>query len=247
MRKMKMTAVLLAGLLAAPLMSWAADVNETLARLQSRWAEVNYQLPEKQREAAFAELAAQAETEVRNNPAPELLIWRGIILSTYAGAKGGLGALDLVKASKASLEQALAKNDQALEGSAYTSLGALYYQVPGWPVGFGDDDKAEQLLKQALAINPTGIDPNFFYGDFLLDQGDKAQAMLSKALTLNPEGIDPNYFYGDFLYRQERYADARVALLKAQAAKPRPGREVADRGRQAEIQALLDKVAAELK
>lgn len=215
MRKMKMTAVLLAGLLAAPLMSWAADVNETLARLQSRWAEVNYQLPEKQREAAFAELAAQAETEVRNNPAPELLIWRGIILSTYAGAKGGLGALDLVKASKASLEQALAKNDQALEGSAYTSLGALYYQVPGWPVGFGDDDKA--------------------------------QAMLSKALTLNPDGIDPNYFYGDFLYRQERYADARVALLKAQAAKPRPGREVADQGRQAEIQALLDKVAAELK
>lgn len=215
MRKMKVTAVLLAGLLAAPLMSWAADVNETLARLQSRWAEVNYQLPEKQREAAFAELAAQAETEVRNNPAPELLIWRGIILSTYAGAKGGLGALDLVKASKASLEQALAKNDQALEGSAYTSLGALYYQVPGWPVGFGDDDKA--------------------------------QAMLSKALTLNPDGIDPNYFYGDFLYRQERYADARVALLKAQAAKPRPGREVADRGRQAEIQALLDKVAAELK
>lgn len=215
MRKMKVTAVLLAGLLAAPLMSWAADVNETLARLQSRWAEVNYQLPEKQREAAFAELAAQAETEVRNNPAPELLIWRGIILSTYAGAKGGLGALELVKASKASLEQALAKNDQALEGSAYTSLGALYYQVPGWPVGFGDDDKA--------------------------------QAMLSKALTLNPDGIDPNYFYGDFLYRQERYADARMALLKAQAAKPRPGREVADRGRQAEIQALLDKVAAELK
>ncbi len=215
MRKMKVTAVLLAGLLAAPLMRWAADVNETLARLQSRWAEVNYQLPEKQREAAFAELAAQAESEVRNNPAPELLIWRGIILSTYAGAKGGLGALDLVKASKASLEQALAKNDQALEGSAYTSLGALYYQVPGWPVGFGDDDKA--------------------------------QAMLSKALTLNPDGIDPNYFYGDFLYRQERYADARVALLKAQAAKPRPGREVADQGRQAEIQALLDKVAAELK
>lgn len=214
MRKMKTTAVLLAGLLAAPLMSWAADVNETLTRLQSRWAEVNYQLPEKQREAAFAELAAQAETEVRNNPAPELLIWRGIILSTYAGAKGGLGALDLVKASKASLEQALAKNDQALDGSAYTSLGALYYQVPGWPVGFGDDDKA--------------------------------QAMLSKALTLNPDGIDPNYFYGDFLYRQERYADARVALLKAQAAKPRLGREVADRGRQAEIQALLDKVAAEL-
>ena len=52
-------------------------------------------------------------------------------------------------------------------------------------MGFGDDEKAEKLLKQALAINPTGIDPNFFYGDFLLDQGDKAQAKvyLDKALA----------------------------------------------------------------
>ncbi len=52
-------------------------------------------------------------------------------------------------------------------------------------MGFGDDEKAEKLLKHALAINPTGIDPNFFYGDFLLDQGDKAQAKvyLDKALA----------------------------------------------------------------
>lgn len=60
--------------------------------------------------------------------------------------------------------------------------------MPGWPVGFGDDEKAEQLLKQALAINPTGIDPNFFYGDFLLDQGRKAEAKsyLEKALSAPP-------------------------------------------------------------
>lgn len=85
----------------------------------------------------------------------------------------------------AKLEIAIKQDPKALEGSAYTSLGSLYYQVPGWPVGFGDDEKAEKLLKQALAINPTGIDPNFFYGDFLLDQGDKAQAKvyLDKALA----------------------------------------------------------------
>jgi tetratricopeptide (TPR) repeat protein len=90
-----------------------------------------------------------------------------------------------VKEAKAKLEIAIKQDPKALEGSAYTSLGSLYYQVPGWPVGFGDDEKAEKLLKQALAINPTGIDPNFFYGDFLLDQGDKAQAKvyLDKALA----------------------------------------------------------------
>ena len=189
---------------------------QSLQLLQSRWAEINYQLPAAQREAEFAKLAAEADTLVRSNPQDaELHIWRGIILSTYAGAKGGLGALDLVKQSKASLEQAVALDPKALEGSAYTSMGALYYQVPGWPIGFGDDEQAEKLLKQAL--------------------------------QLNPNGIDPNYFYGDFLYRQKRYSEAKLALEKAQAATARPGREVADRGRQAEIAALLAKVQAELK
>ena len=75
--------------------------------------------------------------------------------------EGGLGALGLVKQAKASLEQALAIDPQALAGSAYTSLGSLYYQVTGWPLGFGDDDKAEAMLKQSLAINPDGIDPNY--------------------------------------------------------------------------------------
>jgi Tfp pilus assembly protein PilF len=64
----------------------------------------------------------------------------------------------------------------ALQGSAYTSLGTLYFKVPGWPVGFGDDDKAEELLKKALVINPDGIDPNYFYGDYLLEQKRYAEA-----------------------------------------------------------------------
>lgn len=158
---------------------------QQLHQLQGRWAEINYQLPEKQREAAFAKLSEQAQQAVAAEPkAAELLIWRGIILSTYAGAKGGLGALGLVKQAKASLEQALAEDPQALAGSAYTSLGSLYYQVPGWPVGFGDDDKAEAMLKRALSINPDGIDPNYFYADFLQrnQRYAEAKAALQKAL-----------------------------------------------------------------
>jgi tetratricopeptide (TPR) repeat protein len=129
----------------------------------------------KAKESCLETLSAQADqASAKEAFRTDLLIWSAIVKSTWAGAKGGLGALSLVKEAKAKLEIAIKQDPKALEGSAYTSLGSLYYQVPGWPVGFGDDDKAEQLLKQALAINPTGIDPNFFYGDFLLDQGDKA-------------------------------------------------------------------------
>ena len=215
----KLRVLCVAALLSAvslPSLALTNSGQKSLQLLQSRWAEINYQVPAAQREAEFAKLAAEADTLVRSNPQDaEFYIWRGIILSTYAGAKGGLGALDLVKQSKASLEQAVALDPKALEGSAYTSMGALYYQVPGWPIGFGDDEQAEKLLKQAL--------------------------------QLNPNGIDPNYFYGDFLFRQKRYSEAKLALEKAQAATARPGREVADRGRQAEIAALLAKVQAELK
>lgn len=215
----KLRVLCVAALLSAvslPSLALTDSGQKSLQLLQSRWAEINYQVPAAQREAEFAKLAAEADTLVRSNPQDaEFYIWRGIILSTYAGAKGGLGALELVKQSKASLERALALDPKALHGSAYTSLGALYYQVPGWPIGFGDDEQAEKLLKQAL--------------------------------QLNPNGIDPNYFYGDFLFRQKRYSEAKLALEKAQAATARPGREVADRGRQAEIAALLAKVQAELK
>ena len=200
---------LVAGLLAGfSLNILAADI----APLQQRWAEIQYQLPEDQKADAFEALAAEAGQALSQEPddAP-LLIWRGIILSSWAGADGGLGALGKVKEAKSLFEHALQVDPQALQGSAYTSLGALYYQVPGWPIGFGDDEQAEALLKQALALNPDGIDSNYFWGDYLIDQ--------------------------------KRYAEARAALLKAQAAAPRPDRPLADQGRQAEIRARLDKIA----
>ncbi|MAT51778.1 MAG: hypothetical protein CMK32_11410 [Porticoccaceae bacterium] len=185
-----------------------ADLSDDIQRLQTRWAEVNYELTGKTQLTAFESLIEDAASVTHNYPdRAEGWIWSGIIKSTYAGARGGLGALKFAKASKADLETAMELDPNALNGSAYTSLGTLYYNVPGWPVGFGNDDKAEELLK--------------------------------KALTINPDGIDSNYFYGDFLCGERRYEEAREYLIKAQHASPRPGRELADAGRQREIAARL--------
>ncbi|MNZ56962.1 hypothetical protein D3C78_749230 [compost metagenome] len=200
-------------LLSLPSFALTAGSAQSLKQLQARWAEINYQLPEAQREAAFAKLAGEAEVALKAEPqAPELLIWRGIILSTWAGAKGGLGALDLVKQARGQFEQAIKLDAKALDGSAYTSLGSLYYQVPGWPVGFGDDERAEQLLKQALSLNPDGIDPNYFYGDFLLGEKRYAEAekALEKALAALPR---PGREVADAGRRQE----AQALLDKARA------------------------------
>lgn len=165
--------------------SMAESQSEAVEYLQKQWAINNYQLSDKAQKKGFEALIEQADQKISEYPnSAELYIWRGIINSTYAGAKGGLGALKYAKSAKADLEKALELDADALQGSAYTSLGTLYFNVPGWPIGFGDDDKAEALLKKALLINPEGIDSNYFYGDYLRSEKRYAEAKdyMEKAL-----------------------------------------------------------------
>ena len=218
MHHLRHFAIVCASLFSAPLLAAGASVNPSfdaaLLSIQQAWAKVNYETPAgDERTKAFDALEQRAESFTHQNPArPEALIWEGIIESSYAGARGGLGALSLCKEARGNLEAALKLDPNALDGSAYTSLGALYYKVPGFPVGFGDDEKAGKLLQ--------------------------------KALKLNPNGIDPNYFYAEYLFEQGRYPEALPYLDKAGKAAPRPGREVADKGRRGEIAALTAKIKA---
>lgn len=167
-----------------------ADTNASaLTRLQNRWAEINYDMTGDAQKKAYEQLLEEASTFVQQRPDDvELLIWSGIIKSSYAGAKGGLGALKYAKEAKADLESALAVDPAALNGSAYTSLGVLYFKVPGWPLGFGDHKKADELLHKALAVNPDGIDPNFFYAEYLRAEkrDGEAENYYRKALQAAP-------------------------------------------------------------
>ena len=186
----------------------AVDVQADIVQLQQRWAEINYQIEGKSKLTAFEDLVAQAELLTSANPdSAAAWTWSGIIKSTYAGAKGGLGALGLAKAAKTDLERAIELDAEVLEGSALTSLGTLYHSVPGWPVGFGDEELAAELLLRGV--------------------------------TLSPDAIDTNYFYGTYLLDEKHYEQARHYLLRAQRAKPRPLREIADAGRQREIEEAL--------
>lgn len=164
----------------------AAPVDDEVAQLQRDWDAIKYRTPAAQHEAQFEQLAARAEQVVARYPdRAEPLVWQGIIVSSLAGARGGLGALKLAKQARQQYEAALKITPDALGGSAYNSLGVLYYKVPGWPIGFGDKAKAQELLQKALAVNPQGIDANYFYAEFLAENGRGAEALpfLEKALN----------------------------------------------------------------
>lgn len=167
----------------------AAPLDGAIAELQHEWAKAHYQTPERQQEPAFKALADKArQVSARYSGRAEPLVWEAIVLAGYAKAKGGLGALDAVKSARELLQRAEKIDPAALDGSVYTSLGSLYAKVPGWPLSFGDKQKAREYLDKALQLNPGGIDPNYFYGDLLLEQGEYARAAeyLRKAQSAAP-------------------------------------------------------------
>jgi tetratricopeptide (TPR) repeat protein len=200
-------------MLAVSAAAFAGELAPQVAAVRDRWAEVNYTTPKAQREAAFEVLAKQAAAAKAARPKDAAaLIWEGIVLSSQAGERGGIGALGLARQARADFEQAIGLDPSALDGSAQTSLGVLYYQVPGWPLGFGDDDKARELLRKGLKADPDGIDANYFHGDFLRDQGDwaGAAAALEKALAAPPRP-------GRELADQGRRREATALLAKVRA------------------------------
>lgn len=217
-RSDRLAAALLAACLALPALVSAAEPAAPVVAVRDQWAQAAYVTPKAQREAALAALADRSQALVTAQPRdPDALIWDGIVRSSLAGERGGLGALSLVKQARKDFEAAIALDDTALGGAAHTSLGALYYQVPGWPVGFGDDAKARAHLQRALAINPGDIDANYFYGDFLRDQGDwaGAAAAFEKAIAAPAR---PGRDVADRGRRAE--ANAKLAEVRRHLASP---------------------------
>lgn len=191
------------GIASLSLMAHGEDQGAPLLSLQHQWATVNYEMEGDAQLDAFLRLIDQAKnlTELTSN-SPQALTWLAISQSSTASAKGGLGALDYAESAKDNLEKAIEKDERVLEGTALTVLAALYHKVPGWPVSFGSDKKAEALFKRALEVNPQGMDQNFFYAEFLFDEKEFKEAQKHLDIAKNaPE--KPNRPLADKMRRQE--------------------------------------------
>lgn len=114
-----------------------------LEQVQADWAKCQYRTASsEEQERCFERTIARTRLELKlAGDNPELKVWLAINQSSLAGVSGGLGALSLVKEAKSLFEEVIAQAPNTLEGSALTSLGTLYYKVPGWPVAFGDKEK----------------------------------------------------------------------------------------------------------
>ncbi len=111
--------------------------------------------------------------------------------------------------------------------------------------------QARDLLIQANKMNPKALHglgiatlgwlyfrapkPSLSFGDMGL-----AKEYLEKAIALNPNSLDATYFYGSYLHEIGEDAKAKAVLTHALDAPVEPNNEVADEGRRAQIQEVLD-------
>ncbi|MCK5664509.1 MAG: hypothetical protein KAI17_13550 [Thiotrichaceae bacterium] len=159
-----------------------ADTGElelAVQKIESEWARIHYKVAKEQRGAAFQQLLLELNAlNVEYPDQAELIIQQAIIVASNADNIGPIDALQAIYQARDLLLRAMALDPAASEGAAFVMLGSLYYQVPGWPIAYGDNDKARVMLEKALAINPNTIDANYFYGDLLVTLGKPKEAMI---------------------------------------------------------------------
>jgi tetratricopeptide (TPR) repeat protein len=167
-------------------------LNAAILRLALDWEHIKFEVEnrdvQEQQMAGLAQRAAEMARQYQDRPAAT--IWYGIILSEQASMAGENGspfkALGFAKQARDLLDKAEKIDPIVLDAGAPTSLGVLYYRVPGFPIGFGDKAKARRYLEEAIRNAPKGLDANYFYGDFLVEQREypQAETVLKRVQTL---------------------------------------------------------------
>jgi tetratricopeptide (TPR) repeat protein len=166
---------------------FAENLTDSLQSIESEWASIYYSTPKQKRGPAYCRLLDRTINLSRQHPKKaEPIIWEAIVKATNADHQDAVSALKAIHEARDLLLKAIEINPQAMSGSAYVTLGTLYYMAPKWPIGFGDEATAEKMLQTALKINPNGIDSNYFYGDFLLSNNklNEAEKYFKRAIAI---------------------------------------------------------------
>jgi tetratricopeptide (TPR) repeat protein len=172
-----------------------------LMRLAHDWEHVKLRVTDRNdRESQMASLVRRAENiskQYENSPDP--VVWLGMLMSEQAALANENGsplkAWELANRARDLLERIEKIDPASVDAGAPTTLGLLYAQVPGFPIGFGDKTKARQYFQEAIRNAPDALDVNYFYGDFLYREGEIAEAIkvFDHALTLPELSNRPNW------------------------------------------------------
>lgn len=145
--------------------------------LIERFHELNLNIPLEEQREPLEELLNEAQIyRDANTDDPGAWIACGLIQASYGRARG-ISGLGNFKDARANFETAIELDDRAFSGYSQAFLGRLYVQLPSWPLSYGSNKKALELLQTALQIDPNSGANKYYYGVYLIENEEYQEAV----------------------------------------------------------------------
>ncbi len=177
-------APMLVALTLSPAFAIAATLDQELAALARESDTAKFDTPDgDQRAKAFVAVQLHAAILDKQYPrSAEPLVWQAWALIDQSMVLRDFSSLGLLKQARQKLEAALAIDPN--HAGANSTLGSLYFNVPKWPLSFGDRKKGRAYLLKSLAIDPTSGWQNLDYAKCLFKDEDYSGAVKYATITL---------------------------------------------------------------
>ncbi len=105
--------------------------------------------------ATYEEAQSYAEQAISLHPLAEAYQWRASSVGRWGETKGPLNALGKAEPMRKDLAVVINDFNDLNNSEVWYVLGQLYFQLPGWPISFGNLDTAISYTRKALDTVPS--------------------------------------------------------------------------------------------
>ena len=104
--------------------------------------------------AIYEEAQSYAEQAIEIHPIAEAYQWKASSVGRWGETKGPLNALGKAEPMRKDLAVVINDFNDLDNSEAWYVMGQLYFQLPGWPISFGNLDAAISYTRKALDTIP---------------------------------------------------------------------------------------------
>jgi len=128
------------------------------------------------------------------------LYWKAVAMGKLSQDMGILNALRMTRHMEKLFLHVIALDENYDEAGGHKALGHMYNKLPGFPISFGNKEKALSHLKRAHQLFPDDIITRAFYAEALFDMGKKHEAREHAAFILSvPIETENTFRYREYV------------------------------------------------
>ncbi|MDR4517677.1 MAG: TRAP transporter TatT component family protein [Nitrosomonas sp.] len=177
----------------------SSTVLAELARLKFANAEVETE--KSTRIELYKECIVTADMALAiNKDEVRALYWKAVAMGKSSEESGIVNALRMTRPMEQLFLRVIELDEHYDNAGAHKALGRMYYKLPGFPISFGNKEKALFHLKRAHTLFPNDIITRAFYAEVLLDMGRVQEARKHAEFILGfPVEVENSLRYSRFI------------------------------------------------